>query len=190
MNKNLFKLQEIAGLFFTVLMTCLMWNIYELSDRSLAGALFGSVNHSIWEQAKPLLLCYIFYGLIEITTSKPFFKQFIVAKFVGLYAVLLSYIALRSLFSSCFNDTVNLLLTIFSLFLGFLLSYKLTMSDYPLKNLFPTSCFMILLLFVICFSFTAFPPQGMLFVDPVTNLYGIVPDFIDVGAIVLDKSYF
>ena len=164
-------------------------NIYEFSDRDIVGILIGAVNDSIWEMGKGLWLSYIFYALFQLITAKPYFKQFIVAKFFGLYTVVLLYIALRSLFSSAFNNTTNMIIAVFSLCAGFWLSYKLTVCDYSLSYLFPTSCFMILLLFVLSFSFTPFPPQGLLFQDPVTGMYGIVPDYVDVGAIILDKLY-
>ena len=189
MNKKIFRIQEFLGVGVTFLLSLLSWNVHTLTNKSIIGVLVGAVNKSIWEMGKGLWLAYIFYALFELVTSKPYFKQFVVAKFIGLYGIVLSYIALRSLLPSDFNKTTNAVVTVLALMLGFLLSYKLTISDYPLNTLFPTACFMILLLFVLSFSFTAFPPIGMLFQDPVTGLYGIVPDYVDVGAIMLDKLY-
>lgn len=190
MKKKLFLFCETGGFITTALATVLLWNVYGLTGENLVGALFGSVNLSIWEQVKPMLLCYMFCGLVELVVSKPYFRQFVVAKFVGLYSVLLSYIGLRSMFMSVFSNNVNIIITIVSLACGYFVSCILTVSHYPLRSLFPTACFMILLLFVLCFSFTAFPPAGMLFADPITNLYGIVPDYIDVGAIILNNMYY
>ncbi len=190
MNKKLFRLQETGGFVATVILTLFLWSVYHLTGRTLPGALFGAVNLSIWEQVKPMLLGYILYGLAEITTSRPFFRQFIVAKFVGLYSILLLYITQRSLLLNEFDGKINILIAVLSLLVGYLLSYKLTVCDYPLSHLYPTACFMILILFILSFTFTAFPPKGLLFIDPVTNLYGIVPDYIDVGAIILNNMYF
>lgn len=189
MKKKMFTIQEFAGVFVTILLSWLLWNVYYLLDKGILGVLVGSVNDSIWEKGKAIVFSYIFYGLFELITSKPYFKQFVVAKFAGLYSCLLLYIALRSLFSSVYDEKLNFILALATLVIGFFLSYKLTITDYPLKTWFPTACFMILMLFVLCFSFTAFPPVGMLFQDPVTGLYGIVPDYVDVGAIILNKLY-
>lgn len=188
-NKKLI-IYEISGVAVTMLLAVFFLNGYELLNKSIAGILIGAVNDSIWESGKCLWLGYIFYGLFELVTARPYFKQFVVAKFAGLYIVVLSYIALRSLFSPVFSHRTNLIISFMALTLGFFVSYKLTVIDYPLKSLFPTACFMILLLFLISFSFTAFPPQGMLFQDPVTGMYGIVPDYVDVGAIIMDKLFF
>ena len=54
MQKTLMKL-EISGIFFILIMSVFMQNLYSISDRGLIGVLFGSVNDSIWETAKTLL---------------------------------------------------------------------------------------------------------------------------------------
>jgi len=189
MKCKMFRNQEFSGIFVTTALTLLLWNVYELSGEGIAVLLVGSVNNSIWEKAKGLVFSYIFYGLFELITSKPYFKQFVVAKFAGLYCGFLLYITLRSSLVTFYNSKTDAMFAFVALITGHFISYKLTLADYPLKTLFPTACFMIMLLFVLCFTFTAFPPVGMIFQDPVTGLYGIVPDYLDVGAIILDKLY-
>ena len=65
MQKTLMKL-EISGIFFILIMSVFMQNLYSISDRGLFGVLFGSVNDSIWETAKTLLFPYVMWGMIEL----------------------------------------------------------------------------------------------------------------------------
>ena len=58
MSKKLIKF-EIGGIFFVLIMSVFLQNLYILSDRQLIGVMFGSVNDSIWETAKTLLLPFI-----------------------------------------------------------------------------------------------------------------------------------
>ena len=48
MKNKLMKL-EIAGLFFTIVMSVFFQNLYALCNREVIGVIFGSVNDSIWE---------------------------------------------------------------------------------------------------------------------------------------------
>ena len=65
MQKILMKL-EIGGIFFILILSAFMQNLYSLCNRELIGVLFGSVNDSIWETAKTLLLPYAIWGMIEL----------------------------------------------------------------------------------------------------------------------------
>ena len=41
---------------------------------------------------------------------------------------------------------------------------------------------MLLLIFIMYFSFSAFPPRMDLFLDKESGMYGIIPEHIDIGA--------
>ena len=189
MNKKLFRTEEIVAPFVTFGATILLWNIYKLSGNNLLWALFGSVNFSVWEQLKPIIFTYLFLGLVELISSRPDLRQFTVAKFVGVYSLILSYISIKFLFYTEYNNFYNIFLALPPIFISFFISYKMTKSDYPFHNLFPTACFMLLILFILSLSLTAFPPKTILFMDPATTLYGIIPDYIDVGAILLNDVF-
>ena len=68
------------------------------------------------------------------------------------------------------------------------LSYRLTTSDAKTESYFSVSAMLLLLYFIMFFSFTLFPPKIDLFKDPVTGLFGIIRDNIDLGAVFLDKT--
>lgn len=187
MDRKLFKAQELSGIVISSLFVFLLWNLYSFTGGNPIGVLFGSVNGSIWEQLKPMLLCYVAYSGFELFSSKPYFRQFVAAKSLGIYAMLIVYILFRSLCPNPCNIYLNCIFTVVSFAAGYFLSRWVTLLNKPLGELFMPACFMLLLLFVMFFSFTVFPPRIWLFRDYSTGLYGIIPDYIDTGAIVLDS---
>ena len=58
-----------------------------------------------------------------------------------------------------------------------------------IEQLFLPCVFMMLLLIAVYCSFTVFPPHMILFEDIQTGMYGIIPEYIDSGAIALDTLY-
>lgn len=49
--------------------------------------------------------------------------------------------------------------------------------------------FLTLLLIAVYCSFTVFPPHMVIFEDTAMGMYGIIPEYIDSGAIALDTLY-
>lgn len=186
MNRKLFKAQELSGVIITFVVAFALSRLYYITRGNPVGVLFGSVNNSIWEQLKPLILGYFLYGGLELLTSKPYFRQFVASKTLGLYITALLYILLRSFLVDFYNIYLNAVLSILCLATGFLFSYKATLSKRTLGDLFAPCCFMLMLIFIMYFSFTAFSPRLWVFQDPDTCLYGIIPKHLDAGAIALD----
>lgn len=192
MQKTLLKL-EIGGIFFILIMSAFMQNLYSLTNRELIGVLFGSVNDSIWETTKTLLLPYSIWGLIELLCIRSPFRKFVTAKVISLYYLAISYILLNLIFTlfGFENDfLVNFTSAIFCIITSLFLSYKLIFSKHNLENFFYPAFFMLMLFVAFYFSFTPFPPKTYIFMDRATTLYGIIPKNIDAGAIVLDTMYY
>jgi hypothetical protein len=187
MDRKLFKTQEIVGIALSLIVTFIMWQVYSFTQGNPIGVIFGSVNGSIWEHLKGLIVSYVLFGGLELFTSKPHFRQFVVAKAFGLYGVIFVYIILRHLTASFLNIYVNCGVALIALVVGFVISYLVTTNRADLRDLFMPSFFMLVLLFVMFFSFSVFPPKLVLFQDPDTGLYGIIPDYIDTGAIILNS---
>lgn len=189
MNNNLFRKYEISGVVVTTLITLFLWSFYELSDKSVVAIIFSPVNNSLWEKSKSIIISYSFYALVELAATKPYFKQFVVAKFFGVYILFLFYSCLFSLTEPVTSFALNISMLLLTLSVSFIFSYYITISKISVKNLFYTACFMLLLMAVMIATFTVFPPEGKIFKDVNLGLYGIIPDDIDVGAIVMDKIY-
>lgn len=192
MQKKIIRL-EIAGIFFVLILSVFMQNLHSLCGRELIGVLFGSVNDSIWESAKTLLLPYALWGMIELLCARPPFRRFVVSKIISLYYLAVSYILLCLIFT-IFGSEGDFLLeftaAIFGICTSLFLSYRLLLSGLKLEPLFLPSFFMFLFFIALYSSFTPFPPKMYIFMDRATRLYGITPEHIDAGAVALDAVYY
>lgn len=191
MQKKLLK-AELIGIFFVIIFSVFLQNLYDLSDHTLIGVLAGSVNDSIWEIEKTLLLPYIIWGGIEILSLKMSFRKFVVAKVISLWFLAVTFSLFCLIFSLSGSQnhtlpefTIAIICVIFSSFL----SYKIMLCDYKVENLFYPAFFMLLLFIAIFCSFTPFPPHLYLFMDRQNGLYGLIPENFDIGAVYLDNIF-
>lgn len=192
MQKKLMK-TEIGGIFFVILLSLFLQNLHSLCEREIIGVMFGSVNDSIWETAKTILLSYFLWSMIELLGLQPPFRKFVIIKTLTLYYLGLSYIVLCLIFSLFGSDThyiAEFTFSLISIISTFFLSYRLNLSEISFNHLFAPSIFLLFLFGAFYFSFTPFPPQNYVFMDRATCLYGIIPENIDEGAIVLDTLYY
>lgn len=183
MKKALFNVMELSGILFTMTAASFLRNLYTALDGNTLGVLFGSVNSSVWERLKPIILCYILYGLLELMAVRPYFRQFVAAKALGLYSAAVVFIILSYILPEAFSAVI----TLSALASGFLLSRLLTLWDKSLSFFFTAACLMLLLMFIMYFSFSAFPPRLDIFLDRESSMYGIIPDYIDIGAVFLSN---
>lgn len=174
---------EAGGFLFVIICSNFMSKLNELCGGNLVGVMFGSVNKSIWESCKTLLLPYLVWGLIELLCVSPKMHRFTAAKTVSLWFLGLSYISLRLI------SVQGLLAELICVAASFALSFILYFSKINLEYFFPPSLFLLFLFWAVYFSFTPFPPENAVFIDPQTGLYGIIPPHIDKGAAVLDALY-
>ena len=192
MQKKMIK-TEVGGIFFVLVVSMFLHNLYSLCGHEIIGIMFGSVNDSIWEGLKVILLTYILWAILELMCIKPRFKKFVVSKIISLYVLGFLYIAqclVFSLFSKTPQFVAELTFCFVSVCLSAFLSEKLYFSLIGLEGLFAPALFLLLLFGAFYCSFTPFPPKNILFMDRATGLYGIIPENIDEGAIVLDTIYF
>lgn len=192
MQNKLMKL-EIAGIFFTILMSVFLQNLYALCHREIIGVIFGSVNDSIWEIAKTVLFSYLLWGVIEMLAIRMPFKRFVASKVLSLYFLGISYILTCLVFSG-FDSTAHSLSDFTSVIictgLASFLTFRLMFSRFEIQNLFAISFFLLLLFGAMYCSFTPFPPHCFIFMDRTNGLYGIIPEYLDSGAIALDTLYY
>lgn len=192
MSEKLFKRLEIAGGAVTFAVASFLHFLYDLTGGSIVGALFGAVNESVWEHLKIFSIAYIVWAITELLWAKPPIKKFVWAKALGLYAMCIS-IALFFFTYTMFTGKPILVLDlasgiVFSV-LGHFISYKVTLMDSNQGQYFYTGVMLIFLaiIMILCFSF--YPPQSVLFKDPVTGLYGILPKAADKGAVFLNTIH-
>lgn len=178
MDKKLIHL-ELSGLLFVAAGAYFMRNICELTGCGLIGILFGAVNGSVWELCKTLLLPFFLWALLETLIVRVHIRRFAASKTAALYLLGFSYITARTFLP-------DLPAAALSVVAAFCLSYALYRSPLELEGLFAPSVSLLFLFLAFYFSFTPFPPRCGIFRDPSTGMYGIIPKFIDYGAIALD----
>lgn len=191
MDKRILRL-EIAGSVFVIIMSVLLQNLYTISGGALIGIMFGSANSSIWEITKTILISYIIWSIIEIMCAGVQFHRFVVARVISLYFLGAFYIILCLIFFAFDSGSYSMpefVAAIASVISASFLCCRLMRSRFRLEKLFAPAVFMMLLFIALYCSFTPFPPHNLIFMDRVTGLYGIIPDYIDEGAIVLDTLY-
>lgn len=180
MKKKIIPL-ECGGLLFVLAASAFMLRFYEWNNHELLGILFGAVNGSVWESCKTLLLPYLLWGMIEVLAVRVSLYRFAVAKTAGLYLLGVLYLALR------LCGMHGIIAAVLSLAAAFAVSAALYSSDLYLRELFAPAVALLFLFVALYFSLTPFPPKHELFVDPATGMYGIIPEHLDYGAIVMSR---
>ena len=179
------------GVLFVFISGTLLHFLYDWSNGSMLGVLFGSVNESVWEHIKIFAMPYIVWSVIELACSIPYFRQFIVAKVLGLYLLCGLITGFFYLYTMILGRHV-LFIDITSVFMwiaiAHIFSYRATTSYKDLRHLFPLCLGLLFLFLAMYFSFAAVPPHIELFKDPVTGMYGIIPENIDVGAYFMSNT--
>ncbi len=191
MKARTFRILEIVGVPIIYLVATFLHFVYDLTNGSPLSILFGSVNESVWEHVKIFSVGYVAWAIIEFLSTKPPFHKFVVAKTAGLYFLSISIIVFfytYTFFTKKPILVVDLIASFIFTILSQYLSYRLTTSDTKIESYFSVSAMLLLLYFIMFFSFTLFPPKIDLFKDPVTGLFGIIRDNIDLGAVFLDKT--
>ncbi len=191
MKKETVKMQ-IWGIIVVPLMIILFKNLYSLTNGALLGIFFGSVNNSMWEQTKVVMLSYFIWSLVEAVGKRSGFHRFAVSRMISIWLVgafcILSYLLIYALGIENAN-LPRFICAIAVCFSAFALSARLEYGERKIEQLFLPCVFMMLLLIAVYCSFTVFPPHMVIFEDTAMGMYGIIPEYIDSGAIALDTLY-
>ncbi len=191
MNEKKYKILEIVGVPIIYLIAAVLHFVYDLSGGSTLSILFGAVNESVWEHLKIFAVGFVLWAIITLLWVRPPFYKYVVAKTLSLYFLLLTIIVFFYTYN-LFTDGPVLILDLVSSFvfvaLSQYLSYKLTTEDNDLQHYFAVAVMLLMMFFVMFFSFTVFPPKADLFRDPESGMYGVIGSHIDSGAIELSKT--
>lgn len=179
---------EIMGVLFVIAVSVFMQNLYEWSGHSVLGIMFGSVNDSIWETCKTLLLPYTIWTLFEVICVKPRFHRFVAARIITIYLLALVFITISLVFSATGAQSHMMPEFIAAIAATAIASAASLVMYSRLEKLgdFFAPIFCLLLLFAALYcSLTVFPPHSFIFMDRATGMYGIIPEYIDLGEFAL-----
>lgn len=191
MNTKLYRTLSIIGVPVIYLIASALHFFYDLSNGSVLSILFSAVNESVWEHVKIFAVAYVIWSFVELFWAKPPFRKFITSKTIGLYFLSLSIIVFFYSYTTITGDAilpVDLISSFVFVALSQYISYRLVTGENSVSDYFAIALMLIMLYFVMFFSFTLFPPEIDLFKDPVTGMYGIINDNVDLGAVFLDKT--
>lgn len=144
------------------------------------GLVFGAVNESVWEHVKIFSFAYVGWAILQLCWLRVPFRRYAVAKCIGLYLLMGGMIGFFYAYTSFTGYSileVDILSSLILLLLAQGLSYTLEVRENHLGEFFVPAMLLLLLYYLMFFSFTVFAPKLPLFRDPVTGGYGIVTAF-------------
>lgn len=166
----------ISGVLFTVLAGAALHFLFEWSGRLIPTALIAPVNESVWEHLKLLFFPILLFSALEALIRRPG-PAFYAARTCG---VLAGLAAIPVLFYTGTGITgihalwADLLLFLVSVILAFSLSHVLEAKIRPGRTALLLSLSALILLVLLFFLLTFFPPALPLFQDPLTGGFGIM----------------
>lgn len=171
------KKYSIIGFVFTVILGSLLHFAYDFFNQNLLVGYFSAVNESTWEHLKLLITPILIFTIIEYFLYGYDIDNFIIVKAVS---ILLGMIAIVSFFYTYTGIIgknflpLDILTFVFGVFVSYYFSYKMLNTKYFYRENSNYIGFFIFFILVFCMIyFTTNPPQIKLFLDPVTNTYGI-----------------
>lgn len=166
---------QSAGVVFASLFGVLLHFLYELTGESKAAALISAVNESTFEHMKLIFFPLFIFAVVQ----RFFFKEYRNFWCIKLAGILIGLISVPVLFYTyngavCKSGAVvNIGIFLLSVIISFitearLMKKKMSGCKYPAISF--AAIFLIGIMFMI---FTFFPPDILLFKDPLTGTYGI-----------------
>lgn len=172
-DKKKLLILEFLGVIFVTTNSLILSFSYKWSDGAMWAIILGSVNNSVWENTKTILISYIFWGIIELMVLLPPLRTFVVAKIITLYFLMTVTIMLYSVTYSNSVFITKLCGNIIFVFIASMISYYLISKSKKLFKIFDVAIIFLTLFSIIYFLFTVLPPQSKIFQDPLTGTYGI-----------------
>ncbi len=167
---------ERAGIFSVFAITVFLSFRVSASSLSALEILFCSVNDSAWERTKAVVCAYFIWWGMELLLLKLPFYRFVVAKTLSLYFCVLLMFAFHFIYLSTGNSDIKIADTVFSFFavsISAFVTIRLTKRDKSAELFYPC-VFLLMLMFVMFFCFSIFPPKMFLFKDCNAGIYGFL----------------
>ena len=182
MNKKAVAISEAAGCFTIYAAAVYLHFAYPLCGGAALGILFGAVNESVWEHAKIFSAAYIGWSLLQLSWLKVRFRQYAAAKCIGLYTLMgliigchYGYVVLSGEHLLC----ADIGLSVAAVVLVQVLTYFFETGENQLADYFAPAMMLLMLYYLMFFSFTIFPPKTELFRDPTSGGFGIIEKIVE-----------
>lgn len=173
--KNSLSLWQLFGFAATSLLGTLLHFLYDVTGGNVIAALFSGVNESTFEHMKLLFFPMLAFAIVQ----RLFFRErpdFWCVKLAGI----LSGLALIPMLFYTYNgaigrspDFVNIIIFFVSAAASYLLEYLLFKNERRYCPFNKAAFIFICLVGALFFVFTFKTPRLPIFLDPITNTYGI-----------------
>ena len=176
MEYKRYALSEAVGVAVIYSAAVLLHFIYQLSGGGTLAVIFGAVNESVWEHVKIFTEAYCGYALLQLLWLRVPFKRYLVGKCCGLYVLMAGMIGFFYLYTSFTGEAilwVDIVSSAVTVAAAQLCSYLVATKWSGAQEYFAPALLLIMLYYLMFFSFTVFPPRIGLFRDPITGGYGI-----------------
>lgn len=175
MKKSLLVWQ-IVGLTFTAVVGTLLHFLYHWTSIKLV-AIISAVNESTWEHMKLVFVPSLIFAVIQSHFLKADYKCFWMAKFIGIVVGTLLIPILFYTLGGAFGELsaiTNILIFFIAVIIEYLVELILLNKINCVLLLNYLAIGILLIILLLFFIFTFYPPKIPLFLDPLTNRYGIV----------------
>lgn len=177
MKSKGYPISEFAGCIAITAAAIWLRFVFRRFGVSAMTILFGAVNESVWEHVKVISAAYIAYAVLELLWIKVSFHRYVVAKVIVLYLLMASVIGYSYLCELLFGgrtaaaDIVGAIVLIIAAqgMSVFLVGCERISGEY-----FAPAVFLLMLYYLMFFSFTIYPPRAELFRDPAGGGFGYI----------------
>ena len=174
MKKNLF-IWQFAGITFTAVLGTLLHFFYEWTGAKVFAPI-SAVNESTFEHMKLVFVPAFIFSVFQSFFAKDEYGCFWVVKLIGItigtMLIPILFYTLTGIFGEL-SGIVNIAIFFVSVIIGYLVELFL-FNRLMCKGYYSYIALAVLILLMIfIFAFTFYPPKIPLFLDPVTNGYGI-----------------
>ena len=174
MKKNLFVWQ-LFGITFTAILGTILHFLYQWTNLTIVAPI-SAVNESTWEHMKLVFIPSLIFSIVQYFITGKEYRCFWLIKLIGIIlATILTPVLFYTLSGSFgkLSAITNIAIFFISIFIGYLIEYFLfkSINCKITAKLLPIIILLIVFIFFIIFTF--YPPKIPLFLDPVTNGYGI-----------------
>ena len=179
MTNKRYAISEAVGVAVIYCAAVLLHFVYPMTGGSALAVIFGAVNESVWEHVKIFTASYCGWALLQLLWIKVPFRCYITGKCCGLYLLIGGMIGFFYLYTSVCGRSilwVDIASSAVLVAAAQFCSWRITTGWQKADDFFLPSLLLIMLYYLMFFSFTAFPPEVGLFRDPITGGYGIVTD--------------
>jgi hypothetical protein len=171
---------EMWGILFIILMGALLHFTFEFSGGWRPLGVISAVNESVWEHLKLAFWPAVVWTIIEFffvrRTGKDQSSGFILAKAIGSYVMPLVIVIIFYSYTSFTGESflvVDLASFVIAVAIGQLVSYYLWKPSRLPNSLNSLGMALFVIGILLFITFTFWPPEIPIFLDPVSGGYGI-----------------